>query len=254
VPVIDRRARRLVSVETLAQAHASNLPPQGVDYPPETPACLRGHTPAMLGPSKTRTKPRRSVRGPRGRVDIQPGTFKRLGALSGLSVSRWVVEEEEEQVQRGVAHSAAISKNPVVFRRKREEGGLLDYAEELHAVKRFLDKIHPVRDESCPPKSGFSYRRVSHETESPDFYDTKLDSVRPRTVGYSPGHIRALSPTPRLTWGGRESARVSMEWGEGTGGSLGAVEACLGGTSRGGGGSTIRSTRSCPVRGEGETF
>ena len=49
-------------------------------------------------------------------------------------------------------------KNPVIFRRKREEGGLLDYAEEMHAVKRFLDKIHPIRDESCPPKSGFSYR------------------------------------------------------------------------------------------------
>lgn len=45
-----------------------------------------------------------------------------------------------------------------MFRRKREEGGLLDYAEETHAVRRFLDKIHPVRDESCPPKSGFSYR------------------------------------------------------------------------------------------------
>lgn len=45
-----------------------------------------------------------------------------------------------------------------MFRRKREEGGLLDYAEETHAVKRFLDKIHPLKDESCPPKSGFSYR------------------------------------------------------------------------------------------------
>lgn len=54
--------------------------------------------------------------------------------------------------------SPPAEKNPVVFRRKREEGGLLDYAEETHAVKRFLDKIHPIRDESCPPKSGFSYR------------------------------------------------------------------------------------------------
>lgn len=47
-----------------------------------------------------------------------------------------------------------------MFRRKRDEGGLLDYAEEMHAVKRFLDKIHPIRDESCPPKSGFSYRYI----------------------------------------------------------------------------------------------
>lgn len=51
-----------------------------------------------------------------------------------------------------------IDKNPLVFRRKREEGGLLDYAEETHGVQRFLDKIHPIRDESRPPKSGFSYR------------------------------------------------------------------------------------------------
>lgn len=49
-------------------------------------------------------------------------------------------------------------KDPLVFRRKRPEGGLLDYAEETHAVKRFLDKIHPIKDESCPPKSGFTYR------------------------------------------------------------------------------------------------
>lgn len=91
-------------------------------------------------------------------------------------------------------------------------------------------------------------RRVSHDAEPPDFYDTRLDSVRPRTVGYSPGHVRALSPTPCLTWGGRESSRASLEWGEGTGGSLGAVEACLGGTRRGGGSTTGRPNGSCRVR------
>ena len=98
------------------------------------------------------------------------------------------------------------------------------------------------RTPPCP-----NTRRVCHDSEPPDFYDTRLDSVRPRTVGYSPGHVRALSPTPCLTWGGRESARASMEWAEGTGGSLGAVKACLGGTSRGGDG-TIRPNRSCRVR------
>lgn len=77
-------------------------------------------------------------------------------------------------------------------------------------------------------------RKVCHDTEPPDVYDTSLDSVRPRTVGYSPGHVRALSPTPPLTWGGRASARASLEWGAGTGGSLGAVKACLSGAKGGG--------------------
>lgn len=108
--MIDRRAKKLVSAKTLARAHGNNLPPQSVDYPPETPACLRGHTPAIIGPSQTRTKPRRSVRGPRGRTDIQSGMFKKPGVLGGLSVSRWVVEEEEERARRAVSHSSAISK------------------------------------------------------------------------------------------------------------------------------------------------
>lgn len=51
-----------------------------------------------------------------------------------------------------------VVQDSLVFRRKRDEGGLLDYAEETYAVKRFLDTTHPIRDESCPPKSGFSYR------------------------------------------------------------------------------------------------
>lgn len=101
---------------------------------------------------------------------------------------------------------------------------------------------------SSPTHTPYTTRRVSPENDPPDFYDTRLDSVRPRTVGYSPGHVRALSPTPCLTWGGRESSRISMEWGEGTGGSLGTVKACLRGTSRCGG-STTRPSRSCPVRG-----
>ncbi|CAM9504304.1 unnamed protein product [Pylaiella littoralis] len=246
VPIIDRRAKKLVTAKALARAHRKNVPPRSVDYPPEKPACLRGHTPTTTGPSKVRVKPQRSVRGPRGVANIQDGMFKKPGVLGGLDVSPWVVEEEIERAQRAVSHTAAIAKNPMVFRRKREEGGLLDYAEEMHTVKRFLDKIHPIRDESCAPKSGFSYRRISHETEPPDFYDTRLDSVRPRTLGYSSGHVRALSPTPCLTWGGRESSRQNMNWGEGTGGSLGTVEACLEGTIRGGGSATARLSRSSP--------
>jgi len=50
-------------------------------------------------------------------------------------------------VMQCVSPAILREKNPLVFRRKREEGGLLDYAEETHAVKRFLDKIHPIRDE-----------------------------------------------------------------------------------------------------------
>ncbi|CAM9647811.1 unnamed protein product, partial [Laminaria digitata] len=248
VPIIDRRMKRFVSARALARTQRKKVPPQSLDYPPDRPLCLRGHTPSMVGPSSVREKPQKSVRGPRGVVNVPTGAFSKPGVLGGLSVSPWVVQEEAERARRAESHAAAISKDPVVFRRKREEGGLLDYAEETHAVKRFLDKIHPLKDKSCPPKSGFSYRKVCHDTEPPDVYDTSLDSVRPRTVGYSPGHVRALSPTPPLTWGGRESSRASLEWREGTGGPLGAVKACLG-IAKGASTPDLRSHR-IPVKDE----
>lgn len=110
VPIINRRAKKLVSAEALSRAQRNNLPPQGVDYPPEKPVCLRGHTPAMIGPSKFRMKPQRSVRGARGAKNIETGKFKKPGVLEGLSVSPWVVEEELERAQRVRSHKAAISK------------------------------------------------------------------------------------------------------------------------------------------------
>lgn len=86
------------------------MPPQSVDYPPEQPACLRGHTPTTIAPSKVRVKPQRSVRGPRGIANIPNGMFNKPGVLGGLDVSPWVVEEEMERAQRAVSHSAAVSK------------------------------------------------------------------------------------------------------------------------------------------------
>lgn len=110
VPIIDRRAKKLVTAKALARAHRKNVPPQSIDYPPEKPACLRGHTPTTVGPSKVRAKPQRSVRGPRGVPNIKDGMFKKPGVLGGLDVSPWVVEEEMERAQRAVSHTAAISK------------------------------------------------------------------------------------------------------------------------------------------------
>lgn len=110
VPIIDRRAKKLVSAKALRRAQRNNLPPQSVEYPPEKPVCLRGHTPAMTGPSEAIMKPQRSVRGPRGATNIESGQFKKPGVLEGLSVSPWVVEEEMERAQRVGSHRAAISK------------------------------------------------------------------------------------------------------------------------------------------------
>lgn len=110
VPIIDRRAKKLVSAKTLSRAQRNKLPPQSIDYPPEKPACLRGHTPTTIGPSEVRVIPKRSVRGPRGRKNIESGTFNKPGVLGGLSVSPWVVEEEAERAERIASHKAAISK------------------------------------------------------------------------------------------------------------------------------------------------
>lgn len=110
VPIIDRRARKLVSAKSLSRAQRNKLPPQSMDYPPEKPACLRGHTPTTIGPSEDRVIPKRSVRGPRGRKNIESGAFNKPGVLGGLSVSPWVEEEEAERAKRVVSHKAAISK------------------------------------------------------------------------------------------------------------------------------------------------
>jgi len=99
-----------VSANTLSRVQRNKLPPQSVEYPPEQPACLRGHTPTTIGPSEVRMTPKRSVRGPRGRKNIESGTFNKPGVLDGLSVSPWVVEEEEERAKRVASHKAAISK------------------------------------------------------------------------------------------------------------------------------------------------
>lgn len=110
VPIVDRRAHRLVSAGTLARTHKKNLPPRGVDHPPGGALCLRGHTPTILSPSRIRVKPQRSVRGPRGSKDIKDGAFSKPGILGGLSVSPWVVQEEAERAQRAKSHRQALSK------------------------------------------------------------------------------------------------------------------------------------------------
>lgn len=51
-----------------------------------------------------------------------------------------------------------LCQDPLIFRRKRCKGSLVDYAEEEFAVRRFLDKIHPVREGICPRSSGFIWR------------------------------------------------------------------------------------------------
>ncbi|CAN0236825.1 unnamed protein product [Ascophyllum nodosum] len=252
VPAIDRRAKRFLSPKTLDRKDADLASPHILEYPPAWPLCLRGHTPTTTSPSRVRVDPKRSVRGPRGATDVPNGAFAKPGVLGGLCVSPWVVEEEKERVQRALSHRNTMSKDPLVFRRKRPEGGLMDYVEKTHKMKSLLDKIHPLRDESCPPKSGFSYRRVCHDTEPPGFYDTCPDVIRRRTVvGFSPAHIRGMSPTPCLTRGGKESVKTSLDWGDGCGDCLGGGEGCCGGgISRGGSLRRLHSVRTLIDKGK----
>ena len=110
VPIIDRRNKRFVSARALARVQRKKVPPQCLDYPPDRPLCLRGHTPSMVGPSGAREEPKKSVRGPRGAIDVPTGAFAKSGVLGGLSVSPWVVQEEAERARRAESHTAAISK------------------------------------------------------------------------------------------------------------------------------------------------
>ena len=71
----------------------------------------------MTGPSSVREKPQKSVRGPRGAVDVPTGAFSKPGVLGGLCVSPWVVQEEAERARRAESHAAAISKVRVLFLR-----------------------------------------------------------------------------------------------------------------------------------------
>merc|ERR1719198_933738 len=65
-------------------------------------------------------------------------------------------------------------------------------------MKHLVGEVHQPRDHLniCHPKAGYTYSRMTADGDGPEFYDCEYSSVRPRTVGYSPGHNRSMAVTP----------------------------------------------------------
>ena len=66
-------------------------------------------------------------------------------------------------------------------------------------MKDIIGDSRQVRDphDRCPPSTGYSFSRVpKHIDDRPDSYDYDDQWFETRTRGYSPGHVRSLSPPP----------------------------------------------------------
>ncbi|CAM9839764.1 unnamed protein product, partial [Choristocarpus tenellus] len=109
VPIIDRRAGRVVSATDLNGNLQHTKSNEKRIYPPDLSLCLRDHTPAMMSPSKCKVRPCRSVRGPRGSPFVKPCAFPRPRRGRGCNISPWVIEEENERAMRAESHERALS-------------------------------------------------------------------------------------------------------------------------------------------------
>lgn len=76
-------------------------------------------------------------------------------------------------------------------------------------MKDVLGDSRQIRDpyDRCPPEIGYSYSRVpKYIDDRPDSYDYDDKWLcGERTRGYSPGHVRSLSPPPKekTAWMGK---------------------------------------------------
>ena len=128
----------------------------------------------------------------------------------------------KERRERKQAHRLMLHDNPKAFNRRKVRGSLSTFLEEGMAMKHLVGEVHQPRDHLnvCHPKAGYTYSRMTKDVsahrrrrepapymsdillflpaqaDGPEFYDCEYSSVRPRTVGYSPGHNRSLAASP----------------------------------------------------------
>ena len=105
---------------------------------------------------------------------------------------------DERHARRG-AHGEGLRDHAKSFHmHKNEIGG---FAEQAHGLRFMLKETHQIRDFDAtqPPRSGYSVSRLSagQADACPEPYDYEVDAIRPRTVGFSTGHIRSLEDPPR---------------------------------------------------------
>ena len=103
-----------------------------------------------------------------------------------------------ERQSRMRAHADALASDPCVFKGKKTADSFASYVVEAQTLHNLLGSTRQVRDEQSlhPPPVPYSYSRVTRSSENPPSYDYDDAWHLPRTRGYSPGHVRSLSPPP----------------------------------------------------------
>lgn len=102
------------------------------------------------------------------------------------------------------------------FRRVKMKGGAIEYALERDAVRNLLGDVHPTRDENdISLTRTYTYSRVDKSipqelrTKPEDFVNpSNLEHERPRTTGYSRGHVRSVHGYD--TYGPNQSAQLTI--------------------------------------------
>ena len=104
-----------------------------------------------------------------------------------------------ERMSRINSHSQALANDPSIFKGKKDIESFANYMEQANIMKDVLGSSRQIRDpdDVCPPVVGYSYSRIKKALDNrPDCYDYDDQWFDTRTRGYSPGHVRSLSPPP----------------------------------------------------------
>mmetsp|Transcript_8106 Transcript_8106/g.16209 ORF Transcript_8106/g.16209 Transcript_8106/m.16209 type:complete len:182 (+) Transcript_8106:193-738(+) len=103
-----------------------------------------------------------------------------------------------ERQSRMRAHADALASDPSVFKGKKTADSFATYVVEAQTLHDLLGSTRQVRDEESlhPPAVPYSYSRIPRPSANPPAYDYDDSWHLPRTRGYSPGHVRSLSPPP----------------------------------------------------------
>jgi len=116
-----------------------------------------------------------------------------------------------ERRRRRHMHELLMNERTKPFNRKKLAGSLSEYAQERCTINKLIGAVHQPGDlaDIAPPHVKLAMNpadngRITYAKSDPHFgrlgedynvspYDTNLSLVRPRTTGYSPGHIRTIS-------------------------------------------------------------
>lgn len=140
-----------------------------------------------------------------------PQTYQGLGAMAAISDRDPLMVEETRA--RMTAHEQALGEDSNYFHRRAGKNSCGRFLEDGRAMRALCMGLHPDRDpqDTQPPVSGYTWPRSDSGPETggaeyrppwmesaPEGYDVDITILRPRTVGYSPGHVRSLGDSPDI--------------------------------------------------------